>query len=210
MNILNLLTKGSQQQRTQAAIHTSHQHETFRRLLQVRLQRHAVERRAIGDANSKAAIERLKTSEYSLFAKIRLRYHIMLSHNKSECNKLLKSLDAKKDADMVRAVFDVSKAEANTFMQKLLKLQQDPKSAQSHSNKRSLVVTPKDTSTANSQPRKRGRKSLCFHCGANGKNYHKFPECKLWLKGDKPSRGSRFAKDLEAGREIPSPDTYGK
>ena len=198
-------------QRTQAAIQMSHQYEAFRRLLQVRLQRHAVERRAIGDSNSKAAIERLKTSEYSLFATIRLRFHIMLSHNKSECNKLLKSLDAKKDADMVRAVFDVSKAEANTFMHKLLKLQQPPKSVKGQSAKRPITVTaPDDSSQSSKRFKRRGRRSLCFHRGANGKNYHAFPACKLWLKGDKPSKGSRFAKDLEAGREIPHPDTYNK
>ena len=61
MNILNLLKKGSLTQRTQATIQTAHQHQAFRALLQVRLQRYIVECRSIGDANSKATIERLKT-----------------------------------------------------------------------------------------------------------------------------------------------------
>ena len=199
MQILNAEKRGTNKQRARVRRIKTQAHHDFRRLLEVRQQRYKLQRFAQGNALMKAEIEELKSSEFMLFSQIRIRFR-SLNVNEMDRKRALAALTSAADATYARAVFQITPAQAKTYLTSLHKSAFKPK------RPRDPPKVPANGGWRDQRPPpKRAGVRACYHCGASGDKYHNVSRCPDWLAGKPPKKGTEHAKKLAAGKTIPRP-----
>ena len=190
--IVGAENRGSRPQRNLVAATKKTNHIEFRRLLEVRMQRHRLQRQAIGDTLAQQEIERLKSREFLLFSTIRVRFRSMLARD-DERRKALAAAMSANDCTFAQAYLGGTPAQSKAFLASVQK---------SRFAKRKRPRSPA-RAPAPAPPTK--KKLACYHCGASGNNYHPWQRCSMFLAGEKPSPGSVHAKMVSQGKKLPKP-----
>ena len=196
MKVVNIDKTGNADQRVRQAKESMLQLADYERYLTVRLQRNEAQNRSLGDAISKQAIEDLKQREFRLYGQIRTRYRLMLMPQ-SALKSTLTGMTDVQDRHYIQSTFKVSAAKAKTMLSEMQK-------AEFAAAKRK-VSAGAGADDGRKKRKRRERRTACYHCGAFGRRYHTYPNCEKWKRGDKPSNGSKFWKDLQKGKTIPTP-----
>ena len=197
MDIVGLEKSGTQASRKRVRDAKTNNHNDFRRFLEIRQQRHKLQRIAVGNALAKQEVEALKSREFAIFAQIRVRYRSMLASD-SDRQQAVAAATTARDFTFVQSALRISPAQAKTYLSTIQKsrFRRPPP-------KRGREASAGGGPKGNPSNPKKG-KHACFHCGASGKNnYHSFHNCKLFTSGAKPKQGTVHAADLAAGKALP-------
>ena len=195
MTLLGAEKRGSVRKRARVKAIKIQAHQDFRRMLEVRQQRYKLQRFAEGNVLMKQQVEELKSSEFLLYSQIRVRFRA-LHADEGDRKRALAAISSESDATFARAVFNITPAQAKSYLSSLHKSSFKPKRAPKRQPTRDA---PSDG------PPKRSKTNICFHCGATGARYHNFRFCPLWKAGKPPKDGTVHAKQLSMGKVIPKP-----
>ena len=195
MDILRLENKGRASVRNDIIRQKSLIYQDVRRVLEIRQQRHFLQKRRLGDVIAKAEIEDLKTREFRTFATIRLKLRALFA-SPADRKAAYASVTSKEDCALVQAALFASPAASQSVLTMLHKSR--------FARKRS-PIKPLGTSTSPIRiTKKRKRTGICYQCGATGADYHPFSLCPEWKKGAAPKKGSVFAKQKAQGMRLPT------
>ena len=122
----------------------------------------------------------------------------MMLMTAAQLTNALTGITNEQDLHYIQATFGITVAQAKTMLASMQKAEHTTKQA-----KRPGAGSTGDQPSK--RPRGRRRRNVCYQCGAGGSRYHVYTTCPKWLRGDKPSKGSKFAEDLKRGKSIPTP-----